>query len=182
MAESKYGKYLIQYDPDRWPKRPRPPGPGPGPVVTRLDKSVVQGSNFYVMVWFQPGSTPRFNYPMSGHPPHIHKDAELLFHIGTNPDDPMDLGAEVEIYMGKEMEKHTFNQSTVIYIPPNFLHCPWRPVKTERPWLFMEVNQGFRHTEKFYPQLLPRDVRDKIDWSRWKDDGDYFSLPLNRPD
>lgn len=184
MVDTKYDKYFIEYDPERWPRRSTGPGGAAirPPIISRLDNSIVKGSNFYVVVWFLPDSTPKFDFPMSGHPPHIHKDAELLFHIGTNPDDPMDLGAEVELYMGKEMERHVITKSSVVYIPPNFIHAPWRPVKTERPWIFIEVNQGPKHTEKFYPQLLPREIRDKTDWSFWKDTEDYFSLPLCSPD
>ena len=161
MAETKYGKYFLS-------------GPPPGfthplgPVVTRLDDTVIKGSYFYMIHWVIPN--PDYEMPV-GHPPHIHKDAELLFHIGTNPDDPTDLGAEVEIYMGPELERHVFNKSTVIYIPPNFIHCPWRPLKTVRPWIFIEVNQGVMHTEKLFPQVLPKEIRDKVDWSRWKEEG-----------
>ena len=165
MAATKYGKYFINYDPRRWPNERRP-------VMARMEDGVVKGSNFYIVHWVFPGfEAPLGNYPMAGHPPHIHKDAELLFHIGTNPDDPMDLGAEVEMYMGKELERHVFNKTTVIYIPPNFIHCPWRPLKTVRPWIFVEVNQGPMHTEKSYRQILPKEVREKIDWSRWQDEG-----------
>ena len=84
----------------------------------------------------------------------------------------MDLGAEVEMYMGPELERHVFNQTVVIYIPPNFVHAPWRPLKTTRPWIFIEVNQGPSHTEKSFRQVLPKEVRERVDWStRWKDEG-----------
>jgi hypothetical protein len=122
----------------------------------------------------QIGELPEITYSheLAGHPPHIHKDAELLFHIGTNPDDPMDLGGVVQMYMGPEMEKHVFDKSTVIWIPPNFIHSPWRPLATTRPWIFIEVNQGPRHTEKSFRQLLPQELRDAIPWDRmWPDEG-----------
>jgi hypothetical protein len=165
MAETKYGKYFIEYDPTRWPNERRP-------VMARIEDSVAKGSHFYLVHWVFPGfEVPLGDYPFAGHPPHIHKDAELLFHIGTNPDDPMDLGAEIEMYMGPELERHVFNRTTVIYIPPNFIHSPWRPIKTVRPWIFIEVNQGPMHTEKSFRQLLPKETRDRIDWSRWKDEG-----------
>ncbi|HUT68828.1 MAG TPA: hypothetical protein VMW86_09830 [Dehalococcoidales bacterium] len=32
------------------------------------------------------------------------------------------------------------------------------------------LDQGLRHTEKFYPQLLTREQRAVLDWSFWKDD------------
>lgn len=166
MAETKYGKYFIEYDPKRWPNERRP-------VMARMEDSVMKGSHFYLVHWVLPGfGGPLGDHPMAGHPPHIHRDAELLFHIGTNPDDPMDLGAEVQMYMGKEMERHVFNRTTVIYIPPNFIHSPWRPLKTVRPWIFIEVNQGPSHTEKSFRQLLPKELRERTDWSKmWLDEG-----------
>ncbi|MGD0794067.1 MAG: hypothetical protein ABR958_00535 [Dehalococcoidales bacterium] len=166
MAEkTKYGKYFIEYDPTRWPKERRP-------VMVRMEESVMKGSHFYLVHWVMPGfAKPLGEYKYAGHPPHIHKDAELLIHIGTNPDDPMDLGAEVEMYMGPELERHVFNRTCCIYIPPNFIHAPWRPINTIRPWIFIEINQGPSHTEKSYRQILPAETREKIDWSRWPDEG-----------
>lgn len=160
MAETKYGKYFITYEGEQYHPL--------GTILSRLDDTVVKGSYFYFLHWVLPN--PDFDFPV-GHPPHIHKDAELLFHIGTNPDDPTDLGAEVELYMGPELERHVITKTTVVYIPPNFVHCPWKPLKTVRPWIFLEVNQGPMHTEKLYPQVLPKEIRDKVDWSRWKEEG-----------
>ena len=160
MAETKYGEYFITYEGEQnFPL---------GPVLSRLDDTVVKGCYFYFLHWVLPNIP--FDFPI-GHPPHIHKDAELLFHIGTNPDDPMDLGAEVELHMGPELERHVITKTTVVYIPPNFIHCPWKPLRTDRPWIFLEVNQGPMHTEKLYPQVLPKEIRDKIDWSMWKEEG-----------
>jgi hypothetical protein len=160
MADTKYGKYFITYEGEQYHPL--------GTILSRLDETVVKGSYFYLMHWVLPN--PDLDSSV-GHPPHIHKDAELLFHIGTNPDDPMDLGAEVELYMGPELERHVITKTTVVYIPPNFIHCPWKPLRTDRPWIFLEVNQGPMHTEKLYPQVLPKEIRDKIDWSRWKEEG-----------
>jgi len=160
MAETKYGKYFITYEGEQnFPA---------GKIISRLDDTVVKGSFFYFLHWVMPN--PDFDFGI-GHPPHIHKDAELLFHIGTNPEDPTDLGAEVELFMGREMERHVITKSCVVFIPPNFIHCPWKPLKTYRPWIFLEVNQGPRHTEKGFHQLLPKEVRDKVDLSFFKDEG-----------
>ncbi len=164
VPETKYGKHFFEYDAKRWPNERRP-------VIARMEDSVVKGSYFYLVHWMLPNSKSPFNFPMSGHPPHIHKYPELLFHIGTDPDNPTDLGAEVEMYMGRELERHVFNRSTVIYIPPGMIHSPWRPITTTRPWIFIEVNQGPDHTEKLFKQVLPKEVREKIDWSRWKEEG-----------
>ncbi|MFC1949595.1 hypothetical protein ACFLW0_05430 [Chloroflexota bacterium] len=61
------------------------------PVMARMEDSVVKGSHFYLVHWVMPGfAVPLGNHPYAGHPPHIHKDAELLFHIGTNPEISID--------------------------------------------------------------------------------------------
>jgi hypothetical protein len=163
----KYDDYIIEYDPTRWPNERRP-------VMLRMEEGVATGSHFYLVHWVPPGFGDMFKDlgELGGHPPHIHKDAELLFHIGNNPDDPMDLGAEVVMYLGPELEKHTITRTCCIWIPPNFIHSPWRPVRIDRPWIFIEINQGPDHTEKSYRQLLPRDVREKMDWKNmWVDEG-----------
>ena len=124
-------------------------------IVTRIDNAILPGSNFYQVHWLLPQDAPSHD---SGHPPHIHKDPELLFHIGSDPQNPQDLGAEVEIYLGRELERHVISRSCVIFIPPNFLHGPWRPLRTYGPWIFIQVDQGLNHTEKGYHQMLPADV------------------------
>ena len=160
MAETKYGQYFVTWDPASPRKHPL------GPFVSIMDDTVVKGSHFYMVHWVMPGTKPTSS--AVGHPPHIHKDAELQFHIGTDPNNPLDLGAEVELFMGPELERHIITKSCVVFIPPNFIHSPWKPLKTERPWIFIEVNQGLRHTEKLYPQVLPKELRDQVDWSYWK--------------
>ena len=71
----------------------------PLPILARLDDSVAKGSNFYLVHWVAPGFGDILgDYEYAGHPPHIHKSAELLMHIGGDPDNPMDLGAEVDTY------------------------------------------------------------------------------------
>ncbi len=86
-----------------------------------------------------------------GHPPHIHKYAKLLMVVGTDPEHPVDLGAEVELQMGPEREKHLITEYTVVFIPPNFVHCLYIIRKTAWPWIFMEVKQWPVHTEKLIP-------------------------------
>ncbi|MEM2103822.1 MAG: hypothetical protein QXU21_07740 [Candidatus Bathyarchaeia archaeon] len=157
MQGTKYGKYFIKYDPSRWPDERR------SGMVVRLEDSIVKGSNFYVVHWYFPDRLPK-----AAHPPHIHKHAELLMLIGTDPDKPMDLGAEVELHMGPELEKHVITETTAVYIPPNFIHGPWKIVKTFRPWLIIQILQGPAHTEKLCPEVLPKEMKDEVDWAFWR--------------
>ena len=170
---SKYSKYIYHYDAekDTYFQKPFSEHAGadaafiervrehvshyPWKWVTRLDNEVMPGSQFYIIRWTLPHDKPVQDV---GHPPHIHKDAELLFVIGTDPENPDELGAEIEFCLGPELEKHIINKTCVIYIPPRFIHGPWRELKTTKPWLFIEVNQGPHHTEKTYNQLLPKEA------------------------
>lgn len=149
----RYSKFIYEYKPGDDAYADSIPADMPFNVITRFgnDTFPVAGSNFYYVHWILPHDEPFLEI---GHPPHIHRDAELLFHIGTDPNNPSDLGSEIEWYMGPEMEKHVITKSCVIYIPPNCIHSPWRPLKTWRPWIFIEVNQGPVHTEKGYHQIL----------------------------
>ena len=167
----KYEQYVRPYVDGR-----RPIG---GPVIASVNSAIVPsvatanipGANFYFFHWVLPSSSPQMQDIPLFHPPHIHKDAELLIHIGTNPDDPGDLGAEVEIFMGEEMERYVFDRSTVVLIPAGVVHSPWRILRTERPWIVLQIAQGPEHTEKFFPELVPKELRDQVDWSRWPDHG-----------
>ena len=167
MAENKDDKYFLKNSP-----------PGyefvMGPILQRMDTRTIEGSNFYFIHWVLPHEKPHMKV---GHPPHIHSEAELLIHIGTDPDNPEDLGAEVELYVGPEQERHVITESTVVFLPPNFIHGPWNPLRTTRPWIFIEVNQGLAHTEKFYPQLLDKETRAKLDWTFWHDDNMSEGFP-----
>jgi len=148
VGEKKYSKYIYEYD-----GRNEPPIPEtiPFKMITVIDNDVLPGSDFYKVHWVLPHDKPFLEV---GHPPHIHKDPELLFHIGSDPYNPQDLGAEIEMSLGPEMEKHVLTKSCVIFIPPNFIHSPWKVLRTWRPFIFIEVNQGSKHTEKGYHQLL----------------------------
>ena len=141
----------------------------PFTMITEIDQDVLPGADFYKIHWVLPHDEP---FLQIGHPPHIHKDPELLFHIGSDPDNPDDLGSEIEFYLGPELEKHVITKTCVIYIPPNFIHSPWKPLKTTRPWIFIEVNQGPKHTEKGYHQLLtPEAIAGEPHLGRFVDEG-----------
>ena len=164
MAETKYEKYLFSGFSELAPGQKTPPGWKGNVIPLYLDDEIMKGSNFYLISWIRPEKFPDRSRPHSSvhAPPHIHKYAELLIHLGTNPDDPLDLGAEVTVVLGKEMELHTFNKSTTVYVPANFLHGWWEVKNVKRPWIFIQINQGPLHSKKNYPQLFPKEIRDKL--------------------
>jgi hypothetical protein len=130
----------------------------PLPVIGFLDGRTYEGCNGYMVFWVGPKSYGPYGTQGWGkisHGPHMHKYPELMMHLGTDPDNPMELGAEVEMCVGPEMEKHVITRSTIIYLPPNFVHGPWTIKKVNRPFLIVTVNQSTKHTEKALRDMIP---------------------------
>lgn len=71
-----------------------------------------------------------------GDPPHKHDCDELLFFISMDPENPTDLGGEVEVALGDEWEKHVITTSAIICLPKGVAHCPVYVRKVERPFYF----------------------------------------------
>jgi hypothetical protein len=144
-------------------------GPIPGreaaKLIADLNGDLIKGSNRYLVNWVFPSPDELFgvsSWDQISHGPHIHKSAEILMHIGTDPENPYDLGAEVELCLGPEMEKHIITKSTVTYIPPDFIHGPWTVKRVARPFIMIQVNQEPTHTEKSLKNLVPEKERDRM--------------------
>jgi hypothetical protein len=68
---------------------------------------------------------------------HHHDTDEYLFFLGaTLPDLVGSFDAEIEYFMGKEYEKHTITQATVLYIPGGLEHNPCWIKRVGKPLLF----------------------------------------------
>ncbi len=72
--------------------------------------------------------------------PHVHTYDEAVFFLGSDPHNFSDLGAEVEMSIGAEEEKHVFNKATAIVLPKGVPHCPIVTKSIERPYLCMAVS------------------------------------------
>ena len=70
---------------------------------------------------------------------HAHDFDQFLVFIGGNPQNMKDFGAEVELTLGAEGEKHIINSSAVVYIPRGLKHCPLNFKKIDKPIIFMDL-------------------------------------------
>jgi hypothetical protein len=133
MAERKYEKYIledlklpaeVQAKLDEYSKtRTR---------VLWMEDEVVPGSFNVILSWyFKPMDE-------EGTPSHVHDFDEIIGFIGGNPDDPHDLGGEVEFWI--EDEKYLLKKSCLIFIPKGLRHCPLTVTKVDKPLLFMAVS------------------------------------------
>ena len=48
-------------------------------------------------------------------------------------------GAEVELYLGEEGERHVITHTTIVHIPKGMIHCPLNFKKIDRPIMFLNV-------------------------------------------
>jgi hypothetical protein len=83
-------------------------------------------------------------------PPHSHDCDQLLCFIGGNPQNLADFGAEVELCLGEEQEKHLINSTSIISVPQGLKHCPLNFKKVDRPIVFLEIT-----LQKKYQKVIP---------------------------
>lgn len=89
--------------------------------------------------------------------PQRHPVDELFMWIGTNPQEPGDLGGEHEFWFGegKEAEKYTFTKTTCIYVPKNTAHNPNWSRRVDRPYILVVVLCSPHWVGEFLDTLPP---------------------------
>lgn len=140
MADSKYGKYIINKLQQPVEEAPwNPPvtaaGKGTGGRVLYLDNDVIPGAFYMETVWIMPRPALTKEQVEAakkrGPGPHTHKIDEVIAFFGTNHNDPYDLGAEVELWLGDE--QHIITKTSLVFVPAGLKHCPLVFRKVERP-------------------------------------------------
>jgi hypothetical protein len=148
VAKTKYGKYIVSEL--KQPNEEAPWSPpnlggvakGKGGRVLYLDSDIVPGAFYTECVWVMPRPTgaPAPGGRKAGTEPHTHDYDEIIAFIGTNNDDPYDLGAEVELWLGDE--KHIITRTSVVFIPAGLKHCPLTFLKINRPVFHFTTGPG----------------------------------------
>jgi hypothetical protein len=113
-----------------------PPRPGfdhaPGLTqILMVNGEILPGSFHINCAWIAPGPNP------GAYPAHMHPYDEIIGFIGTNPDDPTDLGAVAELWI--DDEKYTITESFLAYLPKNVPHCPLTVADVKRPILHFDI-------------------------------------------
>jgi hypothetical protein len=79
----------------------------------------------------------------AGEKPHTHLFDEYMLFQGTDPNDPFDLGAEVEFWI--EDYKHIITRTCLVFIPANVMHCPIAFHRIDRPFVWVTTANSFRY-------------------------------------
>ncbi|HTY81624.1 MAG TPA: hypothetical protein VMB24_02475 [Dehalococcoidales bacterium] len=136
MPKSKNAKYIVTelYEPEQ--KR----------IIAReyakyarrilwMDEDVVPGAFHMNTSWFLKAG------PTTENVAHEHDDPEIIGFFSCDPDNPYDLGAEVEFWI--DGEKNLITKSAMIFMPPHVKHCPMILNRVDRPiFHFTVVTNG----------------------------------------
>jgi hypothetical protein len=105
-----------------------------GPVRMFMCNDLISGCNLYLdYPWF-------FARPEDFIPQHVHDYNEIVVHIGGDPDNPEELGAEVEIVV--DNQPLTFDTTTALFIPKGIVHGPLSWKKVSKPHIQMPIIIG----------------------------------------
>jgi hypothetical protein len=149
MAELKYSKYIITE-----------PKPFPPELIKKFEaeharrKSTVKSTRlmsvddeivkdfFYVDCnWLWSGSAED-----TAEEPHAHDFDEVIGFVGSNREDPHDLGGKITIWLdGKE---EVLTKSCLIFVPAGVEHCPILFNRIDRPVFFVTISPIKKYTRK----------------------------------
>ncbi len=128
-----YGKYFIR-EPFVYLDSGRTREGARSPIMQYICDNLIPGINMYLdYVWIYEVPEPHIFE-------HAHDYDEVVLHIGIDPDNPEDLGAEVEFIV--DGQKLTFNTTSAIYVPKGVEHGPLTWKKVTRPHIQMPIIVG----------------------------------------
>jgi len=134
MAKSKYGKYVVKKP--AYEVIPKFEVKGRIPAMTLMSSNLVPGTKMYIetgWVLGMPDPNPHI-------PEHTHDYDEIILHLGMDPNNPEDLGGEIEI--GIDGQPVTIDSTSAIYVPKGVKHGPLIWKKFRRPHLELTIMIG----------------------------------------
>jgi quercetin dioxygenase-like cupin family protein len=150
MVESKYSKYIVTdylseeeiLNRGRTPDK-REPGVPFANGLLWLDEKIIKGAFYMELVMLEPGSKSTGVWVK----PHVHEYDEIIGFVGTNVQNPRDLGGEVELWL--DDEKHILTKTCLVFIPKGLRHCPLVIVKVDTPIVQFSVMTGRQYLWTF---------------------------------
>jgi hypothetical protein len=143
------GQYSrARFTPEQWAqneertkKTGEQPGPGTADHLIMMGSKDLEGLDASIFWGFcsQPGSWRR------GGRAHIHPTDKVLIYLGTDPNKIDYLGAEIEIDMGEEQERHIINKPSVVICPAGVPHDPQVTRWVDRPFAYFAINLSSEH-------------------------------------
>lgn len=112
-----------------------------------LEDEIIKGAFSVICSWYWKATEEE------GSPSHTHDFDEVVGFLGSDPQNPHELGGEVEFWL--EDEKYILTKSCLIYAPAGLRHCPLRVMRVDRPILFLAISL----TGKYVKDNIVRGIR-----------------------
>ncbi len=136
MAELKYQKYILtdlklpqgarEWDEEnRYDER--------ATRILWLEDEIIKDAFSVICSWYWKATEEK-----EGSPSHVHDFDEVVGFLGSDPQNPHDLGGEVEFWL--EDEKYMLTRSCLIFAPAGLRHCPLRVTRVDRPFMFLAIS------------------------------------------
>ena len=109
--------------------------------VLWLDDKVIEGAFHVNFSWYLKPCSDDESVP------HTHDFDEVIGFIGSDHENPQDLGGEIELWL--EDEKHVLRNSCLVYIPRGLKHCPLEVKRVDRPIIHITVLTGGQYGKDF---------------------------------
>ncbi len=141
MAELKNRKYIV--DALKMPESKQKIAEEYKKFATRilwLDDKVVEGAFHMNTAWYLKAAETLEKTP------HTHDSDEIIGFFGNNPEDPYDLGGEIEIWL--EDEKYILTRTSMIFVPAGMKHCPLTLRRVDRPIFHFTTVPGGQYIKK----------------------------------
>jgi len=140
MAERKYEKYILTdlKLPANVEMREREYNTRATRILW-LEDEIMAGASSVILSWYWKATEKE------GSPSHVHDFDEVIGFIGSDPQNPRDLGGEVEFWL--EDEKYLLTKSCLIFAPKGLRHCPLRVTRVERPILFLAFSTSTKYVK-----------------------------------
>jgi hypothetical protein len=132
MAERKYQKYILtdlKLPEETQQKDIAMKYAERATRILWLEDEIIKGAFSVICSWYWKATETE------GSPSHVHDFDEVIGFLGSDPQNPHDLGGEVEFWL--EDEKYLLTKSCLIFAPKGLRHCPLRVTRVERPILFL---------------------------------------------
>jgi len=157
MTNNKYEKYIVReaMRPDSFLDPLVADFMTMPPLIFLNGDNPVKGSNqFLEVVWIWDEGAAAVN---PDRPPHSHEFDEIFIFLGTDRENPNNLGGEVEFWLGEgeDTEKYLLTTSTCIFVPKGLVHLPMIFKNVERPFLLVTV--GVNMGKEWVRDKSPRD-------------------------
>ncbi|MCK4274200.1 MAG: hypothetical protein KAW90_04860 [Dehalococcoidales bacterium] len=147
MAMLKYSKYIVT-DPKPVPsdlkekfetERRRRKSTIQSTHLLTVDDEIIKDFFYVDCNWLWKGSAED-----TAEESHAHDFDEVIGFIGSNREDPHDLGGEITIWL--DDEKQVLTKSCLIFIPAGIRHCPIRFNRIDQPVFFVTISPAKRYS------------------------------------